>query len=69
MDAYYKYTTDMLMYVSLPSGAAAASNIVRNEGEMINRGFELAMNSRNFTGDFSWDTQFNISFNRNELKS
>lgn len=68
MDAYYKYTTDMLMYVSLPSGAAAASNIVRNEGEMINRGFELAMNSRNFTGDFSWDTQFNISFNRNELK-
>ncbi len=68
MDAYYKYTTDMLMYVSLPSGAAAASNIVRNEGEMTNRGFELALNSRNFTGDFSWDTQFNISFNRNELK-
>ena len=68
MDAYYKYTTDMLMYVSLPSGAAAASNIVRNEGEMTNRGFELALNSRNFNGNFSWDTQFNISFNRNELK-
>lgn len=56
------------MYVSLPSGAAAASNIVRNEGEMMNRGFEFALNSRNLTGDFSWTTDFNISFNKNELK-
>ena len=32
MDAYYKYTTDMLMYVSLPQ-ARCPSNIVRNEGE------------------------------------
>ena len=69
MDYYYKHTTDMLMYVSLPSGAAAATQIVRNEGEMVNRGFEFSVDSRNFTGDFSWDTNFNISFNRNELKS
>jgi hypothetical protein len=34
MDYYSKHTTDMLMYVSLPSGAAAANSIVRNEGEM-----------------------------------
>lgn len=68
MDYYYKYTTDMLMYVSLPSGAAAASQIVRNEGEMENRGFEFAVNSRNLTGTFSWNTDFNISFNRNKLK-
>ena len=59
----------MLMYVSLPSGAAAASNIVRNEGEMMNRGFEFSANSRNFTGAFSWNTDFNISFNKNKLQS
>jgi TonB-linked SusC/RagA family outer membrane protein len=69
MDYYYKHTADMLMYVSLPAGATAASSIVRNEGEMTNSGFELAANSRNFTGAFSWDTDFNISFNRNRLKS
>ncbi len=69
MDYYSKYTTDMLMHVSLPSGAAAASSIVRNEGEMLNRGFEFSSNSRNFTGAFTWNTDFNISFNRNELKS
>ena len=69
MDYYSKHTSDMLMYVSLPSGAAAASNIVRNEGEMMNRGFEFSASSRNFTGAFSWNTDFNISFNKNELKS
>jgi len=69
MDYYSKHTTDMLMYVSLPSGAAAASNIVRNEGEMMNRGFEFSASSRNFTGAFSWNTDFNISFNKNELQS
>ncbi|MDR1407974.1 MAG: TonB-dependent receptor [Tannerella sp.] len=68
MDYYYKHTTDMLMYVSLPAGAAAASSIVRNEGEMTNSGFELAVGSRNLRGAFGWDTDFNISFNRNKLK-
>ena len=69
MDYYSKNTKDMLMYVSLPAGAAAARNIVRNEGEMMNRGVELSVSSRNFTGAFSWNTDFNISHNTNELKS
>lgn len=34
MDYYYKKTTDMLMNVSLPAGAAATTSITRNEGEM-----------------------------------
>ena len=67
MDLYYKKTSDMLMYVSLPSGAAAASSITRNEGEMENKGFELGINSRNFVGEFTWNTDFNISFNKNKL--
>lgn len=67
-DLYYKKTKDMLMNVSLPSGAAAASSIARNEGEMENKGFEFAITSHNFTGkNFTWDTQFNMSFNRNKL--
>ena len=69
MDYYSKHTTDMLMYVSLPAGAAAASNIVRNEGEMKNNGFEFSASSRNFTGAFKWNTDFNISFNKNKLQS
>lgn len=47
MDYYYKKTTDMLMNVSLPAGAAATTSITRNEGEMTNKGFEFAINSHN----------------------
>lgn len=67
MDYYYKKTTDMLMNVSLPAGAAAANSIARNEGEMTNKGFEFSINSHNLTGEFTWDTDFNISFNKNKL--
>ncbi|MDR0581935.1 MAG: TonB-dependent receptor [Prevotellaceae bacterium] len=69
MDYYHKRTTDMLMNVSLPAGAAAASSIVRNEGVMTNQGFEFSVNSRNLQGEFSWNTDFNISFNKNKLES
>lgn len=65
-DYYYKKTTDMLMRVKLPAGQAS-DIIMRNEGEMTNKGFELTVNSRNFTGEFQWDTDFNISFNKNKL--
>lgn len=68
MDYYYKRTKDMLMYVTLPaSGAAIANSIQRNEGEMTNQGFELGVSSRNLEGVFGWNTDFNISFNRNKL--
>lgn len=68
MDYYHKRTKDMLMWVTLPSGAAAANSIQRNEGEMTNKGFEFSVNSRNIQGVFSWNTDFNISFNKNKLE-
>lgn len=67
-DAYYKKTKDMLMWVSLPSGAAAASSIQRNEGEMTNKGLEFAVSGHPFQGPgFNWSIDANISFNRNKL--
>ena len=67
MDLYYKKTTDLLMNVTLPGTGQAASSIQRNEGEMTNKGVEFAVSSRNLQGVFSWNTDFNISFNRNKL--
>ncbi|MDR1557637.1 MAG: TonB-dependent receptor [Tannerellaceae bacterium] len=67
LDYYYKKTTDMLMRVSLPTGASVANSIRRNEGEMTNQGFEFTLNSRNLTGAFSWETDINFSTNRNKL--
>jgi TonB-linked SusC/RagA family outer membrane protein len=68
-DWYYKHTTDMLMEVRLLTGPNEANSIIRNEGEMTNRGFEFTVNSRNLTGDFQWNTDLVISFNKNKLKS
>lgn len=68
LDYYFKKTTDMLMEVTMPStGASSIDKIQRNEGEMENKGFEVAISSRNLQGAFTWDTDFNISFNRNKL--
>ncbi|WP_166332435.1 SusC/RagA family TonB-linked outer membrane protein [Sphingobacterium chungjuense] len=67
-DLYHKYTRDMLMYVTLPAGASVANSLVRNEGEMLNRGMEFNVSSRNLVQNFMWTTDFNISFNRNRLE-
>lgn len=69
LDYYYKRTTDMLMHVSLPAGSAASSNIVRNEGEMVNKGFEVFVNSRNLQDNFIWNTELSFSINKNRLES
>ncbi len=66
LDGYYKYTTDLLMSVPLPS---PYPNIYRNEGEMSNWGLELAISSVNLNRrNLHWTTDFNISMNRNRLE-
>ena len=66
LDGYYKYTKDMLMNVPLPS---PNPSIYRNEGEMSNWGIEFAVSSVNIDRpDFTWNTDFNISMNRNRLE-
>lgn len=66
-DAYYKHTTNLLMDVPL-GPTASFSHIYRNEGEMENKGVEFGINSKNLVGSFKWDTDFNISFNKNKVK-
>ena len=69
-DYYYKRTKDMLMWITLPTGSAPANSLPYNGGEIVNKGFEFTISSKNFVGkDFKWNTDFNMSFNRNELKS
>ncbi|MBR6853036.1 MAG: SusC/RagA family protein, partial [Prevotella sp.] len=69
-DYYYKKTSDMLMWITLPTGSAAANSLPYNGGEIVNKGFEFTISSKNIISkNFRWNTDFNISFNRNELKS
>ena len=70
IDCYLKYTTGMLVPINLPistgySGAAPLGNA----GEITNKGIEITTISHNITGAFTWTTNANISFNRNEITS
>ncbi|MCC5908450.1 MAG: TonB-dependent receptor [Balneolaceae bacterium] len=65
-DYYYKYTTDMLLDVPLPY-TSGFSSVQDNIGEMKNYGFEFTLDTQNITGAFQWTTNFNITFNRNEV--
>ncbi len=69
LDAYIKRTSDMLvsMVVPITTGYSDISTPMINAGEVDNRGLELAVNSRNLTGALQWETDFNISYNRNKI--
>ena len=65
-DYYIKNTRDLLNRVTLPSSLGYTTTI-QNVGEVQNRGFEFGIDSRVLTGDFKWDINANISFNRNKV--
>lgn len=68
-DYYHRKTTDMLLDAPVPRTSGYAT-IRKNVGSMENKGFELTLNTANFVGaDFSWNTSFNISFNKNKVLS
>lgn len=68
-DIYYRKTTDMLLDAPVPRTTGYAT-IRKNIGSMENKGIELGLNTVNIQGkDFSWNTTFNISMNRNKILS
>lgn len=67
LDWYTKNTTDLLYQVPV-EGASGFSTIWDNLGDIHNEGFEIELNTHNLTGTFKWDTSFNMSYNKNEVK-
>jgi len=69
VDAYYRKTTDMLLDAPVPR-TSGYETIRKNIGSMENKGIELALNTTNFNSEnFSWNTTFNISMNKNKILS
>ena len=71
LDGYIKNTTDMLVPMSVPITTGYSDIYVPsvNAGKVRNTGWELTLFSRNLTGEFEWNTDFNISFNKNKVIS
>lgn len=66
-DYFVKNTEDLLLNRLIP-GISGFSSVLDNIGEVENRGFELMVRGAIFNGDFSWNSNFNISFIENEVK-
>ena len=67
-DWYYKKTTDLLLYRTLP-GTSGFEGVWSNVGELENKGIEIALHSNNLSGSFVWTTDFNMAFNQNKIIS
>jgi len=67
-DAYLKKTKDLLYNVPMP-GTTGFEFITQNIGSIENRGLEFSLQTRNLEGAFSWNTNINVSLNRNKVTS
>jgi len=67
VDLYRKTTHDLLLQALLPY-TTGLSTAYKNIGKMQNQGLEITLNTVNISGkSFSWNTNFNISFNKNKV--
>lgn len=67
VDYYNKKTTDLLFPVPVTQ-TSGFNSILQNIGAMENNGIELNLSTTNVnTNNFSWQTDFNISFNENKI--
>lgn len=68
VDMYRKNTENLLLNATLPPSTGFTSAI-KNIGKLRNDGLEFTLNTNNIsTPSFSWQSNFNISFNRNEIR-
>ena len=64
VDYFHRATEDMLFNLPLPS-ISGFNNVKLNLGSMTNQGFEYLLNTRNFVGEFTWNTTATLSYFRN----
>ena len=68
LEGYVINTEDMILPKQLPIFSGFGS-IATNLGKVQNRGFEFTINTKNMkTENFEWNTSFNLSYNKNEIK-
>ncbi|WP_224997050.1 TonB-dependent receptor [Cesiribacter sp. SM1] len=71
LDGYIKNTDDMLVPMAVPVSTGYSDVFVPsiNAGKIQNKGIELAVRTVNTTGKLAWNTDFNISYNKNKVIS
>lgn len=67
--AYYNNNIDgLILNVTQPPSAGLPNAIATNVGKMYNKGLEFSVSAQAInTRDFSWTSNFNIAYNKNEV--
>jgi TonB-linked SusC/RagA family outer membrane protein len=68
IDYYIKKTEDLLLSTPVPATSGYTTQMM-NIGSVSNKGIEFVLNTNNLTGSFTWNTNFNISYNNNKVTS
>ncbi|RYE10634.1 MAG: SusC/RagA family TonB-linked outer membrane protein, partial [Sphingobacteriaceae bacterium] len=67
LDAYRNVTKDLLLLVNIP-GSSGYTTQYQNVGKTQNQGVEAQVNASIIqTKNFSWSTNFNVSYNQNKV--
>lgn len=69
LDGYIKNTNSMLVKAAFPitTGFEDTFDTYTNAGKVRNIGWELSASSVNLTGEFGWETDLNVTYNKNKI--
>ncbi|BDD10036.1 SusC/RagA family TonB-linked outer membrane protein [Fulvitalea axinellae] len=65
-DFYIRKSKETLLSRPIPA-TTGYTDVNQNIGSIRNTGHEIILNTKNLTGPITWNTSFNISFNKNEV--
>ncbi|MFY7829668.1 MAG: SusC/RagA family TonB-linked outer membrane protein [Flectobacillus sp.] len=66
VDYYFKKTSDLLLNVNVP-GTSGYSSLLKNVGELENKGWEFVLRTDNSFGDLKWKAAINAATNVNKI--
>jgi TonB-dependent starch-binding outer membrane protein SusC len=66
LDYFNNKTTDLLLYISIPQSTGFGT-MLKNTGSLSNHGFEMTVDAKPLTGEFTWDLNANVSILRNNI--
>ena len=67
VEFYQRFTQSMLQSIDIPASSGFLTTVT-NIGNVRNKGLEVTLGTHNVArGQFRWETDFNIAFNRNKV--
>ena len=68
IEGYFRKTTDLLSYVTVPAGSSTVNMLNKNIGDLENYGVEFNLTARPIvTNDFTWILTYNVGYNHNKI--